>query len=255
MIKTIVKYKMLLVFTIIILGIIAARIPSLFFRERPVNENTPLNILLADIRAHASPELRLGEGHDLKSFWITPDGHMVAVVNQFALTSYYQGVIFDDPETKAKLDELTRYAKKTLIDAGYFVDPINMSTSTESPPFYTVRTAFSSKDGNHRCSIEPNDSGSPVWFMECISRADLELAYTSQLPFIHALGDVKELAAIPVQNGNFARVSVTNGSYGDYAIMRNVNGKWATIYRGQDTPACALMKQNAVPVSIYKTCH
>ena len=72
MIKTIVKYKMLLVFTIIILGIIAARIPSLFFRERPVNENTPLNILLADIRAHASPELRLGEGHDSKSFWITP---------------------------------------------------------------------------------------------------------------------------------------------------------------------------------------
>ena len=214
-----------------------------------------LSVLVDDIQAHAPPELRISRGGNVKSFWISTDGFMVAVDNRYSLMSYYEGVIFDDAEARAKLDQLTQYAKQTLIDAGYSVDPRNTFSSNESDPFYAVRAAFVSKDGEYLCVVEPDDTGSPVWFMECIRKSDMTKAYEVQLPFLHAIGDPKGVAAIPTQVGNYARVGITNGMGGYFAIMRKTNDKWSIVYQGQKNPSCFLVKQNEVPVSIYKTCH
>jgi hypothetical protein len=143
----------------------------------------------------------------------------------------------------------------TLFSAGYSVDRENSSLSSESDPFYAVRAAFISKGNEYLCVVEPSDTGSPIWSMECIRKSDMTEAYMLQLPFLHAIGDVKGVAAIPTQVGNYARVGITSGGAGGYfAIMQRRNDKWTIIFQGQENPPCAVMKQNEVPIVIYKTC-
>ena len=145
--------------------------------------------------------------------WVTTDGHLVAVTNQGSITGYLKG---SDNDTKAQsaVDAINTYAIRTLENDGFKPDQMNSATSTESGPFFMVRHAFVSNDGESRCVITP-----PVeiyaWGIDCINTKDLDDAYEAEKPFLNLFENSKDIALIPTVQGNFALI-------GDFMVFRGL---------------------------------
>jgi len=249
MFKVFKKNRRQTIFTIFIIALIT----SASFYYLNMTDGKPSNALLRDIQKNAPPELQVRVLQGEQSFWIADDGYMVGVMDDEGLMSYYNNPIVSSEIIK-KIEDLTQDAELTFLSAGFTVDKSNSFESAYSAPFYIARIAFKNQAGE-LCLVESSPTGLPPWYLHCISEGKLSEAYTMQLPFLHALGDPKEVAAIPKQQGNYANVKVTNGQGGYYAIMKKSGDQWLVVFKGQDTPSCDLMNQNDIPRSIYEQCN
>jgi hypothetical protein len=239
--------------TILIIVIIAT--VFIFVHKRQLAQapvDNSVSALTNDIRQHAPSILGIRTAPWPTSYWITEDGYMVQVKNQSGIVSYLSGA-GDDPAQVKAVSELTEYSTQRLLDAGYRLDQDNSSTSTANGPIYSVKSAYISSDGISRCALGlPVESS--VWSFECVNTQDIDKALEDSLPFLHALGDPKGVAATPGRKGNFAVVNVMAGA-GYFAIMKeDADDQWRVIYQGQEAPSCALMNQYGVPQSIYGKC-
>jgi len=224
----------------------------------PETQNS-LASILADITQHADPLLRMqrvDEADQIQSYWLVNGGYMVGVRDLYALTSSSDDRDPEDERLVAAEQALSGYAARQFRSAGYLVDAIDSSTSSESDPFYTKRTAFLSPDDTYRCVIESYDESVPPWVgVDCVAEKDISGALKEQTPFIKALGDIKGMAAIPREEGSFAVVNATNGLVGAYfALLNKTTAGWHVIYHGQQPPSCTLMRRYSVPPTIYQKC-
>ena len=215
-----------------------------------------LDALIIQVQKQASvriPEYKLVLNKKSNSYWISPDGYGVFVPNYAALIlptgSNSLDSVLRDSRVRGLSDDTARIFKH----AGFTIDSVNTSTSTDDLKFDWFSTAFKSSDGKFLCIIYV-DGGNPEWSLQCVTEKDFNTSYEAQMPFIIALGKPKGVIVSPFQNGNYASVGVTPGNGGYFAIMRKVDGEWTVIYRGQRRPSCKLMIQNSVPLSIYKEC-
>ena len=84
MISQIARGQISFIVAVVILAVIAIAVSRAYPNERkPGNEDRSLSVLVDDIQAHAPPELRIAKGGNAKSFWIMPDGFLVAVDNSY----------------------------------------------------------------------------------------------------------------------------------------------------------------------------
>lgn len=222
-------------------------------QQTTIHGGASVESILSDIFSHVDPILEPRREVSQTSFWQTPDGYLVAVETKRNVSGHLKG-LGNDPKTLSVVDSINTYAIQTLEKAGYEVDSINSSTSTDSSPFFLVRHAYVSSDGVSRCVITPPVS-IYTWSIDCVDTQDIETAYESEKPFLNIFENQKDIALIPKVQGEFASIKATDGSAGYYAILKKDHDTWRVIFRGQQQPSCVLMKENNVPQSLYQSCN
>lgn len=190
--------------------------------------------------------------------WVSDEGYGVVVPVTSAVYLYNNLETFESI-TKEQLADLTQETTRALEGISFTINEVNTSTSTNISGDKVfggfVKLAFKNADGTLLCVMETGEGYTyPTWSLQCITKEDLATAYETQLPFIQAFGYPKGVFILPYQIGNYARVGVSDGFTGYFAIMKKINGEWTVIYRGQDDPLCDLMRQNNIPILIYKRC-
>jgi hypothetical protein len=250
------KHKAIFIFIFIIA--VALLLFSRLSTHVQVDQINMLETSIIEIQEYSSSlglDLALTKDKKYKSFWVSDDGYGVLVPIHLRLLSHLTN---DDADTELdeKLKDLTRKTIRILKNASYEIDELNTSKTHGDFKYASLTTALRSSDGTLFCSISRGNEF-PVWSLTCMTRAELLAAYDAQLPFLQALniGKFSGKAIDYSQSDNYARVGISDGWSGYYAILKKDNTDWVVVFEGQDTPSCESMKKNNIPASIYEQCY
>lgn len=240
---------------IILIALIVIGSGLFILKSKKDNQIPQLNFSIKNIKDYSSTldlELKLIADKKTESQWFSEDGYGLNVPSTIILLSPTNRNSIE----KEKLSKLTAEASRVLRESSYKNDELNSTMETDvskNLPFGgSVRTAFKSSDSSMLCVIQ--ESSYPSWALHCVTKNDVLNAYNIQTPFTKVLGNSKKIFVSPEQEGNYARVGVTDGLTGYFAILKKDNNGWTVVYKGQDNPICELMRSNSVPSSVYKQC-
>lgn len=249
------KKKYILSF-VFLLAFVSSFLTYKALNTREITNKSTLNEIITDIADHGDSNLRIAHGSSGHSYWILEDGYMVQAKDVYSATSYFQQTKTGfSKKDIASVFNLTSYAEKMFLKLGYKIDPQNSGSSANSGPFYEERRSYKSSDGLYQCVITLDTTQSIYWSVDCAKAEAINAAFQEQLPFLHALNDLREMAAVPYIEGNFASVNITNSVVGaGYAIMVRKDEDWVVLYQGQDNITCKLVEEYNIPKSIYTKC-
>lgn len=183
--------------------------------------------------------------------WIRKDGV------GFGISGWQTSAIRSDVST---IDEDVGLVGSFLISKGFIKNEANTITDLNKTIVQIPGQTFGFEKGNLKCLVEwseitpdlnPKDLRKDYFKVSCAEYASLN-ENTFQA-FFNMLGNKNTKSfCIEKQNDNFSKGLASGGISGWAWYAKKINGKWTSIWSGQDYPPCS--KVNDFPRDYYEKC-
>ncbi|MCX6734870.1 MAG: hypothetical protein NTZ25_03065 [Candidatus Peregrinibacteria bacterium] len=202
-------------------------------------------------------------------WWIASDNKNILVKDAFATSSSVPVTALEMNATQKadfekKFNSMAYVVDQSLTKNGFTKNALNSSDSLGDGKFYDYVAAYEKSPTVCTLSLngdvggnEPNFSRDMVF--SCSDQ--FQKYYDEQVPFLNAFYKTNkslftgEYAVTDIKKiGEFAVVNLGARRTGLYSIFKKVNGKYQSIFSGQEAPSCKLVTQYKIPKEITKTC-